>query len=641
MNSKQPSGQGQLPTCPKPSAYAPSAPFNGQSNRSIPPRAFIRPKRAMISVACQNCRRRKAKCNGSRPTCKRCHSRGESCTYELERGKALTSVLKQKRDDLMNENEQYRELFQLLCTKPKDEALELFRRIRESGEPFIVFEAVRQAEVLFPNHSPSETYGSYQLERLDRLALDGSIIKVPARPWTIVAGDGLVSELITNLFHFNGTYLLPVLEKDVFIEDMKSGHVIGSRYCTPFLVNAICAVESNFSERAKQFGVIAKQNLSDRFFEEAKRLYEREQGCASIPNIVALVLMYLTMAIKGRDKISRIYLYTAYALLNRLSLEEKFQALESRPGSQKEKCIISRVLWGLYIMESRIAFYYSHPSILPAPKVPKPPDEFGTANMDVLGRLYDEATSAVPLVPGINTINCNLTELWNDLMQYICQGAITGSDTDLRSRKSFYCMINPKTRTRISLSPNPKLARMHETEIIFTILRDVPLDTPFHNLYDLPGTTVRDILRKRCIADVELIGVYMNKWQFLGGLAYRHIHLCMYALIPFLDDSATHPAFSTACMIAQQGISRMKVLGYLLQGIQAFAWAMGKTIPESARRYLHGWGVEAIEPDLPVSFVLPQPDNVKEALARNSGSLLEEVESQLGSLIELWARLGQ
>lgn len=90
---------------------------------------------------------------------------------------------------------------------------------------------------------------------------------------------------------------------------------------------------------------------------------------------------------------------------------------------------------------SRIAFYYSHPSILPAPKVPKPPDEFGTANMDVLGRLYDEATSAVPLVPGINTINCNLTELWNDLMQYICQGAITGSDTDLRSRKSFYCRL--------------------------------------------------------------------------------------------------------------------------------------------------------------------------------------------------------
>lgn len=153
-------------------------------------------------------------------------------------------MLKQKRDDLMNENEQYRELFQLLCTKPKDEALELFRRIRESGEPFIIFEAVRQAEVLFPNPSPSETYGSYQLERLDRLALDGSIIKVPARPWTIVAGDGLVSELITNLFHFNGTYLLPVLEKDVFIEDMKSGHVIGSGYCTPFLVNAICAVES-------------------------------------------------------------------------------------------------------------------------------------------------------------------------------------------------------------------------------------------------------------------------------------------------------------------------------------------------------------------------------------------------------------
>ncbi|KAG8414869.1 hypothetical protein J3458_008771 [Metarhizium acridum] len=429
---------------------------------------------------------------------------------------------------------------------------------------------------------------------------------------------------------------------------MKSGHVIGSRYCTPFLVNAICAVESNFSERAKQFGVLARQNLSDRFFEEAKGLYEREQGRASIPNIIALVLMYIAMAIKGKDRISRIYLYTAYALLSRLSLEQKFQALESRPGSQKEKCIISRVLWGLYIVESRVAFYYSHPSILPAPKVPKPPDEFSTANMDVLGRLHDEATGAVPLVPGINTINCNLTELWNELMQYICGGAVKGSDADLRNRKSFYCkllayvaQLPPRFHCRSNMTPETCMMRMHETEIVFTILRDVPLDTPFHNLYDLPGTTARDILRRRCVADVELIRFYMCKWQPLGGLAYRHVHICMHTLIPLLDDPATHPAFSTACMIAQQCTMRMKVMGYLLQGIQAFAWAMGKTIPESARPFLQGWGAEAIEPDLPVSFVLAQPDDVKQALARDSGSLLEEVEGQLGSLIELWARLGQ
>jgi hypothetical protein len=45
------------------------------------------------------------------------------------------------------------------------------------------------------------------------------------------------------------------------------------------------------------------------------------------------------------------YRYTAYALLNHLSLEEKFRALEGDPGGQKMMDIISRTSWGLYVME--------------------------------------------------------------------------------------------------------------------------------------------------------------------------------------------------------------------------------------------------------------------------------------------------
>lgn len=93
------------------------------------------------------------------------------------------------------------------------------------------------------------------------------------------------------------------------------------------------------------------------------------------------------------------------------------------------------------IATSRIAFYYSQPSILPAPIVPKPFDGSGIVNVNVSGRLYDESSSTIPLVPGINTINCALTELWNELMQYICGATVKGSDSDLRIRKKFYCKI--------------------------------------------------------------------------------------------------------------------------------------------------------------------------------------------------------
>ncbi|KHO00658.1 uncharacterized protein MAM_01436 [Metarhizium album ARSEF 1941] len=479
--------------------------------------------------------------------------------------------------------------------------------------------------MLLPDPSPLRIDRTPQLERLDRQALEGSIIKVPARPWTMVVGDGLVSELVTNLFNFDGTYLFPALDKDAFIEDMRSGDVKRSTYCTPLLVNAICAVQSNFSQSAKRFGAIAKKNLPDRFLEETKGLLEREQGRASIPNAIALVFMYMAVAISGKDRIYRTHLYTAYGLLGRLSLEQRFQALVSRLDSQKLRRIISHVLWGLYIVESRTAFYYSQTFFIPTPRLPKPPDEPGTANVDVLGRLYDESDGTVPLVPGVNTVNCHLTELWNELMQYICQGAAKGSDADLRVRKSFYC----------------KLMAMHETEIIFTILRDVPLDTPCQNLFDLPGTTARDIIRKRCVTDIELLRSYMDRWQHLGSLACRHTHLCIHTLVPLLDDPAVHVAFSAACMIAQQCTLNMKVMGYLLQAVQAFAWAFGKTIPESARPFLRGWGAEAMEPDLPLSLVLPQQSDVVDALARDWGVHLDDGEDQLRLLIELWARQGQ
>lgn len=103
--------------------------------------------------------------------------------------------------------------------------------------------------------------------------------------------------------------------------------------------------------RVKQFEVITEQNLPDRFFEEAKGLFEREQGRASIPNVLALSVMYIVMAMTGKDRAARLYRYAAYVLLDRLSLEHKFQALECKPSGQQEMVVISRALWGLFIME--------------------------------------------------------------------------------------------------------------------------------------------------------------------------------------------------------------------------------------------------------------------------------------------------
>lgn len=144
----------------------------------------------------------------------------------------------------MQENEQYRQLFQLLQARPEVEALEIFRRIREGDEPLVLIDTIKQANVLLPSPTLIKNDRNQRLDRLDCQALHDSIINVPAQPWTTVVGDGLMSELITHFFTWNGTYLCPILDQDIFLEEMKSGYVENARCCTPLLVNAICAMES-------------------------------------------------------------------------------------------------------------------------------------------------------------------------------------------------------------------------------------------------------------------------------------------------------------------------------------------------------------------------------------------------------------
>jgi hypothetical protein len=115
----------------------------------------------------------------------------------------------------------------------------------------------------------------------------------------------------------------------------------------------------------------------------------------------------------------------------------------------------------------------------------------------------------------------------------------------------------------------------------------------------------------------------------------------MHALIPLLDDPATHSAFTTACILAEQSTTSMKLMGYLLQGVHAFTWAMGKDIPEAARPILQDWGAKTVEPDLPLAFVLPHQGRIRDSLARHGQEDVEEVGDQLGALLEHWAKMEQ
>ncbi|ROT35895.1 hypothetical protein SODALDRAFT_53529 [Sodiomyces alkalinus F11] len=614
-----------------------------------------RPKRTAISVACENCRRSKAKCDGARPFCHRCAARDEDCVYRADVNETASQALKRKHRALQLELAQYKELFNLLRDRPVDEAQEIFRRVRTSSEPAQVLHAIRHAEILLPSPSTDEWVGHAQLAKLDRDALTDSAIKVSARPWTSVVGDGLVSELITSFFVWDDTYWFASVDRDAFLEDMATGDVRTAKWCSPFLVNAICALRCHFVDRAKQFGAITRQNMAERFFEEAKSLLDREQGRSSLPTAQALAIMYFVEAGLGRDRASQLYRFAALAMISRLGLERRFTALnENDPGVSKERRAISRALWGLYLQESRVAFYYYQPSILPLPRVPKLFDyggaaaaDNGMANVDVLGQPLEESSDKIPLVPGTLTLSCELSQLWNELMQHLtAPQTVRGSDYDVRLRKVFYTRLrrfredlSGRFRVENNFTPSTCFIRMHENEVAHTILQTLPYETHFETPFTSRGTLVKDLVLEHCRSDIELAEVYLQKWPY-EAMSSRVLHVATQTLVPILDDPVTHDLFTRGCVMMRLASRVMKVMGRMLQAVQALAWALDKPIPVSARVYLEDWGQDAVEKDLPVSFVLPQREEIRKLLASGvEDTDVESLEGQLGVLIEKWAKL--
>ena len=152
-------------------------------------------------------------------------------------------TLKRRYDRVEAERYQLQELFNLIREQPDTEAYEIFRRLRTSSDPLQVFRLVRQAHLLIPNPDPvSRVTARPDVEKIDSEALKGSALKLHARPWTTVVGDGLVSSLTSSFFSWDGSYLTPLVDLNCFMKAMKTGDIASTEFCSPFPVNAICCI---------------------------------------------------------------------------------------------------------------------------------------------------------------------------------------------------------------------------------------------------------------------------------------------------------------------------------------------------------------------------------------------------------------
>lgn len=138
---------------------------------------------------------------------------------------------------LTREVHQLRRFYGYIRAAPEEEAYNVFMQIRANGSssPIEVLDSLDRQERKGSLTSNDDSDG-YNHEFVGTQS-----IEVRAVPWTDVAGDEVVSELITQYFTYDYLYVFPPINRSTFVREMASTDIITAMSCSPLLVNAICA----------------------------------------------------------------------------------------------------------------------------------------------------------------------------------------------------------------------------------------------------------------------------------------------------------------------------------------------------------------------------------------------------------------
>ncbi|CVL03486.1 related to nitrate assimilation regulatory protein nirA [Fusarium mangiferae] len=103
-----------------------STPANPSAPRSTSDLGI--PRKTKVISACQPCKQKKIKCDGDRPECGPCMSKGRSCEYTLQGNR--TEILIRRQQALQENVESFTALYRYLQDRPANEANKFFERIR-------------------------------------------------------------------------------------------------------------------------------------------------------------------------------------------------------------------------------------------------------------------------------------------------------------------------------------------------------------------------------------------------------------------------------------------------------------------------------------------------------------------------------
>ncbi|KAF4548231.1 Nitrogen assimilation transcription factor nit-4-like protein [Elsinoe fawcettii] len=142
MSTKNTSHRALLP--------APTNQYDGEQSRdhtAFSQKTQSKPKRAQISVACEVCRRRKAKCDGQRPDCSPCRARGLDCRYSADENATRMMTLKRKYQAASEKNDELEDILTFMRDGPLSQASIMLDRLRAGVDISQLTQLARSADI--------------------------------------------------------------------------------------------------------------------------------------------------------------------------------------------------------------------------------------------------------------------------------------------------------------------------------------------------------------------------------------------------------------------------------------------------------------------------------------------------------------
>ncbi|GKZ16925.1 hypothetical protein AbraCBS73388_005911 [Aspergillus brasiliensis] len=326
-----------------------------------------------------------SQCSGRPPPCKACQNTG-GCIFD----ETLDLRRKVAARRTQGELEYYRgllySLLETLRSSDEDKARQMLEKIRGNAQlndlVSVIDAPVNDFSDASSEHSksvgPAEDIAS-QHERpvvdahlritVERLC-DSPLFQVPSGPWTAVTNDDhIVSHLISLYFTWDHP-LLQVVDQEMFLKHMTTKET-DPECCTSLLVNSILAVASIYSDFPEVFAIPDDEtSRGQHFYAEAERLWNAEEGRASLANIQAVALMSRFLKFQGKDDLSWLMLRQAVQLAQDFGMftspRMRHRQWEKMSPRLQHACAITA--WGLFILNWQTSLHSRKVADLKPPK---------------------------------------------------------------------------------------------------------------------------------------------------------------------------------------------------------------------------------------------------------------------------------